>query len=117
MRIMPHDYLKGAENNLLSNETVRNQYQKSTHLKPPSLSEQTSLDGCLKCEAGYYCPETNQTSVDKTTHKCRAGFYCESGSKTPDPVTCPVGHMCPEGQGQVRLGVGGGVSCFFGGGL
>ena len=51
--------------------------------------------------------------MDKTTHKCRAGFYCESGSKTPDPVTCPVGHMCPEGQGQVCLGVGG-VPCFFG---
>ena len=89
----------------VSNSWVKNDKtpRAPSFFKPTKFSPgQVSLeDGCQECEAGFYCPNSNQTSVDKVNHKCSAGYYCEAGSKTADPAQCPIGHQCPAGSPQV----------------
>ena len=62
-----------------------------------------SVDQCKDCDAGFYCPDKGQESVDKTNHICKAGYFCPKGSSSEDSEPCPIGHYCPANSGQVIL--------------
>jgi len=81
---------------------------------------------CDACTAGYYCDETNMTSV--VEKPCPVGYYCAAGSVHPDP--CPKGTwsnelrrpgvnnctLCPAGKycNQLNLTEPGNGDCFGG---
>ncbi|KAJ1479739.1 hypothetical protein T484DRAFT_2850924 [Baffinella frigidus] len=57
-----------------------------------------SVDDCLKCEAGYYCPfSEGGNNLDGLTNKkpCTPRYYCPAGS-TNASLLCPRGHYCGE---------------------
>ena len=61
----------------------------------------TTLDeGCIVCEAGYFCSGVTGTSGDKTS--CPSGAYCAAGSA--QPTLCPQGTYSPANrQNQISI--------------
>ena len=63
-----------------------------------------SIDDCVACPSGYYCP-ANSTKIIS----CPYGTYCPGGNsfywpcppgylcdvETADPIPCPTGYYCP----------------------
>lgn len=54
-----------------------------------------SVDDCLDCPVGFYCPNTGTTDTDPV--QCPAGYYCGPGLSDYSSTPCSVGHYCPLG--------------------
>ncbi|XP_071958738.1 uncharacterized protein [Antedon mediterranea] len=75
-----------------------------TYLCPPGTYNPTtgleSVDQCLGCEAGQFCPEYG---MNMTAGDCDERFYCSGNASSPAPTDgqtgdeCPIGHYCPSG--------------------
>ncbi|CBY12491.1 unnamed protein product [Oikopleura dioica] len=71
-------------------------------------SEPISIDACLPCPEGQFCPEPGMGGFGSNgTYDCDPGFYCESGARERDPDTaengpCPAGKYCPNADGIYR---------------
>ena len=54
-------------------------------------SNQTGQWQCSSCPAGYFCDNTNTTTILSTSHLCPRGHYCPQGTQYSTQYPCPIG--------------------------
>eukprot|EP01022_Parablepharisma_sp_SALTPOND_P023128 TRINITY_DN47_c0_g6_i1.p1 TRINITY_DN47_c0_g6~~TRINITY_DN47_c0_g6_i1.p1 ORF type:complete len:4331 (-),score=484.04 TRINITY_DN47_c0_g6_i1:2741-15733(-) len=59
----------------------------------------STIDDCLKCPAGKYCPQ-NPTGGEAKMNMCPAGRYCPEGSGSSKGNICDIGYYCPQGSAE-----------------